>query len=188
MTGFIKAVLAVERGVIPPSLNYSEPNPAIDFASTPFFVNTELLAWEPPGRRIAGVSSFGIGGTNAHAVLEQPPELATAPRGEDAQLLVLSARSEQALNDTTASLVDLLSGPATSCLEDVAHTLQQGRAAHELRRAVVVDSEDQLKRFGMPPHIAPRRCRQTRCSCSRARALSSRHDSRAVRKRGDVPG
>ena len=73
VAGLIKTVLALGHRELPPSLHYQSPNPKIDFAATPFFVNTALRPWASPGRRLAGVSSFGIGGTNAHAVIEEAP-------------------------------------------------------------------------------------------------------------------
>ena len=75
VTGLMKAALAVKHGVVPPSLHGGPPNPRIDFETSPFFVNTSRREWRPPHPRRAGVSAFGIGGTNAHAVVEQPPAL-----------------------------------------------------------------------------------------------------------------
>ncbi|HEX9937035.1 MAG TPA: amino acid adenylation domain-containing protein, partial [Longimicrobium sp.] len=81
IAGLIKATLALRDGEIPPSLHFTRPNPQIDFASSPFFVNTTLAAWTPPAGvpRRAGVSSFGIGGTNAHVGMEEPPAVAPSP-------------------------------------------------------------------------------------------------------------
>src|SRR6185369_8534976 len=80
VTGLIKTALALEHRRIPPSLHFSEPNPQIDFAASPFFVNTELREWPvETGPRRAGVSSFGLGGTNVHMVLEEAP--AVEPSG-----------------------------------------------------------------------------------------------------------
>ncbi|HEU0051969.1 MAG TPA: beta-ketoacyl synthase N-terminal-like domain-containing protein, partial [Longimicrobium sp.] len=75
IAGLIKTTLALRTGEIPPSLHFTRPNPQIDFASSPFFVNATLAKWTPPAGmpRRAGVSSFGIGGTNAHVVMEEPP-------------------------------------------------------------------------------------------------------------------
>ena len=79
VTGLIKAALAVRTGLIPPSLHFERPNPAIDFANSPFFVNTRLSEWpNASGPRRAGVSAFGVGGTNAHVILEEAP-VAPAP-------------------------------------------------------------------------------------------------------------
>ncbi|HXO42005.1 MAG TPA: beta-ketoacyl synthase N-terminal-like domain-containing protein, partial [Thermoanaerobaculia bacterium] len=110
--GLIKAVLALHHRTLPPSLHFQTPNPRIDFANSPFFVNTELRPWEVPGGgpRRAGVTSLGMGGTNAHVVLEEAPapepELASAPRPH--QLLLLSAKSAAALERSTARLADHL--------------------------------------------------------------------------------
>ncbi|MEK7989302.1 ketoacyl-synthetase C-terminal extension domain-containing protein, partial [Burkholderia contaminans] len=74
VAGLIKAVLTVFHGEIPPSLHCTQTNPDIPFDASPFFVNTQLRAWRPEsGVRVAGVSSIGIGGTNAHAILESAP-------------------------------------------------------------------------------------------------------------------
>ena len=99
IAAFIKAVLCVERGEIPPSLNFSTPNPAIDFDDSPFYVNTELRPWRTEGPRRAGVNAVGLGGTNAHVILEQAPAQERAPAGIERPLHVLrlSARNAAAL-------------------------------------------------------------------------------------------
>lgn len=135
VAGLIKTVLAVERAEIPPSLHYHEPNPALELADSPFYVNDELRTW-PPTRR-AGVSSFGIGGTNAHVVVEQAPPPVPAAPGRAQQLLVLSARSPEALDAQTANLAAHLEQHRELDLADVAHTLQSGRVALAHRRALV---------------------------------------------------
>ena len=69
VAGLLKVVLSLERGVIPPTLHCDRPNPRIDFAHSPFFPNTAARPWDVgAGQRVAGVSSFGLGGTNAHLV------------------------------------------------------------------------------------------------------------------------
>ncbi|HEV3458631.1 MAG TPA: amino acid adenylation domain-containing protein, partial [Thermoanaerobaculia bacterium] len=138
VAGLIKAVLAVERGQIPPSLHFERPNPEIDLAAGPFFFNTELRAWPRPEEpRRAGVSSFGLGGSNAHVVLEQaPPALPSGP-SRSWQLLPLSARTTAALERASASLAEHLRRHPEQALADVAYTLQQGRRAFGERRAVV---------------------------------------------------
>ncbi len=144
VAGLIKTALALEHKELPPSLHFERPNPAIDFASSPFYVNRELRPW-PAGKtpRRAGVSSFGIGGTNAHVVLEEAPEVedgGAAQRGE--QLLVLSARTPPALETATADLAAHLRDREPD-VADVAYTLQVGRCELEVRRAVVCsDLED----------------------------------------------
>lgn len=145
--GIIKTVLSLERGLIPPSLHFSTPNPEIDFAGSPFRVATRLSEWRPEGTvRRAGVSSFGMGGTNAHVVLEQPPEPPPPARARPWQLLVLSARTPAALDAATARLEARLRTRPDLAPADVAWTLQVGRREHPLRRfAVVGGSEDAVR-------------------------------------------
>jgi acyl transferase domain-containing protein/acyl carrier protein len=142
VAGLFKTVLSLQHGEIPASLGFERPNPQIDFAASPFFVNTQLAPWpdlDAPKR--AGVSSFGLGGTNAHIVLEEPRarETSEAP-SRAAQLLVISARTPTALDTATANLAEHLRGLAVddgSGLADVAWTLQTGRRVFEHRRIAV---------------------------------------------------
>lgn len=149
IAGLIKAAQAVAHGQIPPSLHFRTPNPEIDFASSPFYVNTELRPWPANlSPRRAGVSSFGIGGTNAHVVLEQAPPPGATDAGRPWKLLCLSARSRPALDAATANLKQYLSeqphGGGTD-LADIAYTLQVGRRAFNHRRILVCsDSADAL--------------------------------------------
>ncbi|HET9359965.1 MAG TPA: type I polyketide synthase, partial [Vicinamibacterales bacterium] len=129
VAGLIKTVLALENRRIPASLHFERPNPEIDFDSTPFFVNDTLAEWpEGPTPRRAGVSSFGIGGTNAHVVLEEAPQLESAPDSRARHLVVLSAKSAVALARATSNLADHLRASSETSLADVAHTLQVGRS------------------------------------------------------------
>ncbi|MCA9970365.1 MAG: type I polyketide synthase, partial [Anaerolineales bacterium] len=138
VAGLIKTALALKHRQIPPSLNYTAPNPKIDFESSPFYVNTALAEW-PTGEtpRRAGVSSFGIGGTNAHVVLEEAPVVEGEAGGERPfHLLPLSARSETALQAATERLAAHLAAHPEQPLADVAYTLQVGRRAFAQRRIV----------------------------------------------------
>ena len=140
VTGLIKAALAVRTGLIPPSLHFESPNPAIDFANSPFFVNTRLSAWKrSAGPRRAGVSAFGVGGTNAHLVLEEAPAPA-APAARPCELLVLSARTPTALDAAAANLARHLAENPETDLGNVAFTLQNGRKPFAHRRAIVCAS------------------------------------------------
>ncbi|MEX5636139.1 type I polyketide synthase [Parafrankia sp. FMc2] len=141
VTSFIKAVLAVEHGLIPPSLHFEEANPEIDFAGSPFSVATALTRWQPDGRpRLAGVNALGIGGTNAHVVLAQPPVPAPAARRTATrQLVVLSARTPAALDTMSRTLAARLREDPALDLVDVARTLQGGRTAQPFRRFAVCD-------------------------------------------------
>lgn len=139
MAGFIKASLALQRGEIPPCINYSAPNPEIDFASGPFYVNTRRVAWpQRTAPRRAGVTALGAGGTNAHLILEEAPtpRASDAPRREP-QLLTISARTRTALDAAAAQLVAHLEQTPTQSLADTAWTLQVGRHAFPYRRSVV---------------------------------------------------
>ncbi len=141
VASLIKVALALHHEALPPSLHYTAPNPNIDFAHSPFFVNAELRPWpRTAGRpRRAGVSSFGIGGTNVHAVLEEAPS--TIPAAERPsrpwQLLVLSARTPTALDQATHNLADFLRDRPDAPLADVAYTLHVGRKPFAQRRMVV---------------------------------------------------
>jgi phthiocerol/phenolphthiocerol synthesis type-I polyketide synthase E len=139
VAGFLKTVLALEHGQIPPSLNYSNPNPKIEFAASPFFVNDALRDWpvEAGSRRRAGVSSFGVGGTNAHVIVEEAPPVPAPAPSRAAQLLLLSARSPAALDAATERLAAALRDDPSLPLADVAYTLRAGRAVFRHRRAVV---------------------------------------------------
>jgi phthiocerol/phenolphthiocerol synthesis type-I polyketide synthase E len=137
VAGLIKVVLALEHKEIPPSLNFERPNPAIDFASSPFHVQRTHSKWAPDdGRRLAGVSSFGIGGTNAHAVLEEAPLVASSPAPLPWQLLTLSAKTPGALEKASDNLADFLESHPDANLAEVAFTLQKGRKAFAHRRAL----------------------------------------------------
>lgn len=141
IAGLIKTTLALAHRQIPPSLHLTQPNPRIDFANSPFFINTRLRDWDTDRLpRRAGVSSFGIGGTNAHVVLEEAP----APRPTDVgcpwQLLPLSARTDAALTTMGQRLTQHLESHPQLDLPDVAFTLQEGRRRFEHRQVLVADS------------------------------------------------
>jgi acyl transferase domain-containing protein len=137
VAGLIKTALALHHGMLPPSVHFATPNPEIDFANSPFYVITECRPW-PAGRGPwrAGVSSFGFGGTNAHVVLEQAPATAEATPSRPEQLLVLSAKTERALDEATANLARYLRDHPGTELADVAYTLQSGRREFAYRCAI----------------------------------------------------
>jgi acyl transferase domain-containing protein/SAM-dependent methyltransferase len=147
VTGLIKTVLGLENQAIPPTVHYTAPNPAIDLASSPFYVTTRLRRWDRNGiPRRAGVSSFGVGGTNAHLVLEEAPQRTERSSKRTHQVVTLSARSEAALNEASKRLAAHLRGRPEIDLADVAFTLHLGRNFFKHRRAVVVgcDERDRL--------------------------------------------
>ncbi|HSL82457.1 MAG TPA: type I polyketide synthase, partial [Thermoanaerobaculia bacterium] len=150
VAGLIKVALALQHREIPPSLHFERPNPRIDFEATPFRVAAELRPWEAGAEpRRAGVSSFGIGGTNAHVVLEEAPPPPPAAPSREAQLLVLSARTEFALEAAERRLAAWLTAEPEAALADVAYTLQTGRKVFAHRRVVVCrDLEGALSGLG----------------------------------------
>ncbi|MDL5057348.1 type I polyketide synthase [Geitlerinema calcuttense] len=140
VTGVIKVAQMLRHQQIPPSLHFTQPNPKIDFAQSPFYVNTQLKAWtaQETARR-AGVSSFGIGGTNAHVVLEEAPPRAPSGPSRPAQLLVLSAKTATALDRATENLAAYLQQRDNRDLADIAYTLKVGRQAFKHRRIAVCE-------------------------------------------------
>ncbi len=138
VVGMAKAALALENKQLPPSLNFEAPNPAIDFANSPFAVNAQLRDWQPGAApRRAAVNSLGVGGTNAHLVLEEAPRVATSgPALRPQQLITLSARNRAALDDASRRLAAHLREHPEQSLADVAYTLFHGRAKFDVRRVV----------------------------------------------------
>ncbi len=144
IAGVIKTALALENRLIPPSLNFKKPNPQIDFENSPFYVNDKLSEWPRNGYpRRAGVSSFGLGGTNAHIILEEAPQLKSSSSGRPWHLLVLSAKTDTALDQATKNLATHLKMTPELSLADVAYTLTVGRRAFNHRKMLVCrNSED----------------------------------------------
>jgi amino acid adenylation domain-containing protein len=167
VTGLIKTALALKHRMLPPSLHYRRPNPQIDFSRTPFFVNSALTPWTETGTpRRAGVSAFGVGGTNVHVVLEEPPREASAPETsaiDRSQLIVLSARSTAALDAARMRLAAHLREHPTARLEDIAYSLQVGRRAFDHRSSIVARDAPQAlaKLEAGGPGADPRRVRSS---------------------------
>ncbi|WP_071189197.1 type I polyketide synthase [Trichormus sp. NMC-1] len=151
IAGFIKTVLALKNKQIPPSLNFASPNPQIDFANSPFYVNNQLKEWHSPNHpRRAGVSSFGIGGTNAHIILEEAPNIInsgiTSEISRQWQLLPLSAKTNSALETATQNLANYFRQNPDVNLADVAYTLSVGRQSFEHRRIAICENiEDAIQ-------------------------------------------
>ncbi|MFL5350194.1 MAG: type I polyketide synthase [Hyalangium sp.] len=140
VAGFIKTVLALQHREVPPSLHFTAPNPQIDLAASPFVVPVRRTPWEATGTpRRAGVSSLGIGGTNAHAVLEEAPAMPPTGPGRPCQLLVLSAKTRSALDAASGRLLEQLNRNPSMALADAAWTLQTGRKEQRHRRFVVAE-------------------------------------------------
>ncbi len=144
VTALIKTTLALRHRQIPPSINFEQPNPNIDFENSPFFVNTGLREWSSNGvPRRAGVNSLGVGGTNVHVVLEEAPAVEPSGPSRPWQLLVTSGKSEEALDQIAIRLAEHLEVHPEINLADAAYTLKVGRKPLEYRRiAVCADLAD----------------------------------------------
>jgi acyl transferase domain-containing protein/acyl carrier protein len=142
IAGLIKTVLSLKHKLLPPTLHFEKPNPQIDFANSPFYVNTSLSEWKANGTpRRAGISSFGFGGTNTHIVLEEAPiehnSSGAEVQGRKYQLLLLSAKTPTALDTATANLAAHFKQHPDINLADAAYTLQVGRSVFNYRRMLV---------------------------------------------------
>jgi phthiocerol/phenolphthiocerol synthesis type-I polyketide synthase E len=152
IAGLIKTTLSLKHKKLPPSLHCEQPNPSIDFANSPFFVNTNLSEWETVGvPRRAGVSSFSIGGTNAHVILEEWARTSVTAESRPRELLILSAKTESALEAVRVNLLTHLREHPEVDLASVAYTLQVGRQAFSHRSVIMcrsrTDAIETLEKF-----------------------------------------
>lgn len=141
--GLIKTVLSIYNKTIPPTCNFVEANPLLDLDTSPFKVNNKAIHWDAtPGKpRTAGVSSFGIGGTNAHVIVQEPPDIAHLVSDftnseSDNYLLPVSAKSVAALAMYLSELAEFIHKTPTASIRDIAFTLQQGRTGFQFRTVI----------------------------------------------------
>jgi amino acid adenylation domain-containing protein len=151
VTGCIKAIQVLNKRVIPPMINFKGINPRIDIENSPFYINTSAKTLSAEIAR-AAVSSFGIGGTNAHVILEEAPKVQKSDEASEVNILLFSARSENALINTSRDVLDYIVGHRELNMSDVAWTLQVGRGNFEYRKAIVVkgknlDNSEALQTF-----------------------------------------
>ncbi len=168
VAGLVKTVLALEHELLPPTVHFREPSPNIDFSKSPFYVVAKATPW-PRGAapRRAGISSFGVGGTNAHVIIEEAPVQPASSPSRPRQLLLLSARTASALEVATANLGMFLRDYPDVNLPDVAYTLHAGRRAFSHRRYVVASD--------------------TREACATLASLDPRRSARRATERRDAP-
>jgi acyl transferase domain-containing protein len=140
VTGFMKTVLSLDHKQIFPTLHCDTPNPNIDFAASPFYVNTILKDWISDQPRRAAVSAFGIGGTNVHTILEEAPIIAPSESHRKSYILLVSANTSAALEVATSDLLQYLEQNSGINPADLAYTSQVGRRAFVHRRALVYRS------------------------------------------------
>jgi amino acid adenylation domain-containing protein len=146
VAGIIKTALAMKHGVLPPSLHYNEANPNIDFTNSPFRVNAELSKWDEP-KRIAGISSFGVGGTNVHVVLEnfQSPSKPSSNKDEHVQLIAWSAKSKSAAEAYAEQLEKFISRNPTHSLSHIGFSLRVSRPDYAYRSMLVATDPQDLQ-------------------------------------------
>ncbi|PZN81690.1 MAG: short-chain dehydrogenase [Candidatus Methylumidiphilus alinenensis] len=148
MAGLIKTVLALQHREIPPHLHFHQPNPHLDWARLALAVPTTPTTW-PAEKSLAGISAFGLSGTNAHVILEaahveNAQGVQAASGGGDVHLLALSAKTAKALADLAQRYADYLHGPDAARLADVCFTANTGRAHFAHRLSVVAQSNAEL--------------------------------------------
>jgi polyketide synthase PksJ len=144
IAGLIKTVLAMENDQIPPTCHFKKANPKLELEKTPFYVNNTLIPWPSDGKKnkIAGVSSFGIGGTNAHVIVEQFKRKSHPVQQRNVVLIPITAKSEKALSQYAIELADFIDSRPDKSLYDIAYTLQVGRRHFGFRKFVMVNAED----------------------------------------------
>jgi 1-acyl-sn-glycerol-3-phosphate acyltransferase len=144
IAGLIKTALALKYRQIPPSLHFRAANPLIPLDELQLRVVTELQPWPPCDRAVAGVNSFGFGGSNAFAILEEPPAIEAQPRYMDhaSKILTVSARSQEALRDLAQSYKQLIKDTPSLSLTDLCYTASVRRSHHQHRLAVVANSRE----------------------------------------------
>lgn len=160
-TGLIKAMLAVRDAQLPPSLHFKKPNPEIDFANSPFYVVDRLLPWTAGlTPRRAGVSAFGVGGTNAHVVVEEAPLIEVSGPSRAWQILPVSAKTETALAAVLERLNTHLAMHPEQNFADVAHTLQVGRRELDWRAVLMCRGSAECQQLISAQRVARARIAQ----------------------------
>lgn len=158
IAGLIKTVLVLKNKKIPPAINFDKPNPKINFADSPFYVPTQLTEWKSNHLRRAAVSSFGVGGTNAHVILEEAPQRELISSQQSEYLFLYSAKSENALKQKVRDFLHWLEKEPEPDLYAVSFTLNAGRKHFEYRYAVIASSVQELK------SLLSRHCELELCS------------------------
>lgn len=148
VAGLIKTVLALKNKQLPPNINFQEANPELYINSSPFYINTTLKDWQSNGKPLlAGVSAFGIGGTNAHCVLQEAPPLQTYKSNREHHLLPLSAKTLNGLQKQLSNLYSHLKHTKQN-IADIAYTLQSGRKQYNYRSLIICNSlEDAISQL-----------------------------------------
>ena len=137
----IKTILSLKNRMLPPSINFNKLNPKINFSDSPFYINTSLKKWGAKNDVLrAGVSSLGIGGTNAHVIVEEAPKIISQESSRNCQIMLLSARTVESIKKTTINIADYLKHNNEVNLADIAYTLQKGRKHFMYRKYIVCNN------------------------------------------------
>jgi len=149
VTGLIKTVLMLKHKQIPPSANYREPNPQLNLDESPFCIKTEAQEWTGLSySRMAGISSFGLGGTNAHCIVQEGPERESGNSQKDFHLFLLSANSVKSLEKQMGEYESFLEKNENINMADLSYTLIKGRRTLKYRSALFVrDQKDLLQKL-----------------------------------------
>lgn len=148
ITGFIKAALSLYNAKIPPAINFEAPNPTIPFKESPFYITKELKNWEEKNHpRRAGVSAFGIGGTNAHIVLEEKKLEENIHQSREYKILPISAKTPAALDNMEQNLKKYITDNPKIPLVNIAYTLQTGRISYQERKCILCSRDNEAVKF-----------------------------------------
>jgi amino acid adenylation domain-containing protein len=145
IAGFIKVALSTYYHEIPPTINFTSPNPRLNIENTPFYVADKLQTVDKEKSLIIGVSSFGVGGTNAHVIVQDYPESITVPPiWPKPQLILLSAKSDESLKSQIENHIDFINNNPGITSENIAYTLQTGRLHMQLRAFAILNNKQHL--------------------------------------------
>lgn len=146
IAGLIKAILVVKYGELFPTLNFTKPSEDLDFSHSPFYVNTELVPLRSSEEEViyGGVSSFGVGGTNVHVILESPPLLEKEKTNEENyQIIGISAKTKEALEEQNEKLLQYMKQENDERLEDISYTLMKGKEEFTYRKAFLCKNKEE---------------------------------------------
>ncbi|MCH4547472.1 KR domain-containing protein [Rhizobium changzhiense] len=151
VAGLIKTLMAVRSGQIPPHPTFTTAHPNVDLQGSPFFINTQTVDWPSDGVRVAGISSFGMGGTNAHVIVENPPARGRASKPATWRLLPVSAASNHAAVDLREKIEADLAAGDEWIVDDAALSLQDGRESEQGRQMIIARSAGDIYRTSGEP-------------------------------------
>lgn len=146
LAGLLKIIYAMKHKLLPPSINFTEVNPYIDFMNSPVYLNDTLKEWKPDcGVLRAGINSFGFSGTNCHVVLEEPPKRKHEAADSIERTLFLSAKSEASLTNLCKRYIKYLGQDTDATLDEICYTANTGRGQYTHRAAIICTDKESLK-------------------------------------------